>query len=353
MSLFSDVTDFANLHRAYLNARALKRYRTSILRFGCHLEENLARLRWELMTKRYVHGSYRTFAVTDSKRRVIKAAPFRDRVVHHAVCNVIEPILDRTFICDSYACRKGKGTHAAVKRLICYIHTLNRGRQHRHLPRIYGLKCDVSRFFESIDGPLLLNIVRKKIHDDDLLWLLRTIIESNVRGIPIGNLTSQLFANAYLNELDHFVKRVLKERYYLRYMDDFVILGTDKEHLRAVREEVRAFLNDHLKLSLHPKKAGIAPVDKGVDFLGYVIHGKLLHLRKSTVKRFLKKKRRYEAMVRRGRMTEQSLEDACTAWRGYARFADSYRLMTKLGLNEKKPHPSPLNEPVAHYDGKK
>ena len=284
------------------------------------------------MTKRYVHGTYRTFAVTDSKRRVIKAAPFRDRVVHHAVCNVIEPILDRAFIYDSYACRKGKGTHAAVKRLNCYIQTLNRERESSHLPRVYCLKCDISRFFESIDGTLLLDIVRKKIHDGDLLWLVRTIIESNARGIPIGNLTSQLFANAYLNELDHFVKRVLKERFYLRYMDDFLILGADKEHLRAVREEVRAFLNDRLRLSLHPKKAEVAPVDKGVDFLGYVIRGKLLRLRKSTVKRFLKRKRYYEAMVRCGRMRQETYDASIASWKGYARFADSYRLRKKLGL---------------------
>jgi hypothetical protein len=179
---------------------------------------------------------------------------------------------------------------------------------------------------------MLLELLRRKIDDENILWLLREIIASNPKGIPIGNLTSQLFANVYLNELDHFVKRVLKERHYLRYMDDFLILSMDREHLSNCKGRIREFLRDQLKLELHPKKAEIFPIDRGLDFLGYVLRGGKRYLRKSTVKRFMKRRRRYAAMVKNGKMTEELFENANASWRGYARFADSYKLMEKLGL---------------------
>jgi len=176
----------------------------------------------------------------------------------------------------------------------------------------------------------------RKIRDEDILWLLREIIASNPKGIPIGNLTSQLFANVYLNELDHYIKRELHERCYVRYMDDFLILGPDKKHLHGDKERIKIFLRDRLKLEMHPEKAEIFPIDKGIDFLGYVIRDGRRFLRKSTVKRFLKKKRHYEAMVANGKRTELSLRNACASWRGYASFADSYKLMEKLGFIEPK-----------------
>ncbi len=188
-----------------------------------------------------------------------------------------------------------------------------------------------------MDHEVLLELLRQKINDENVLWLLREIVASNPKGIPIGNLTSQLFANVYLNELDHFVKRVLRERYYLRYMDDFLILSVDKEHLSSCKDRIREFLRDRLKLELHPKKAEIFPIDRGLDFLGYVLRDGKRYLRKSTVKRFLKRRRRHAAMVKNGKMAESLFENANASWRGYARFADSYRLMEKLGLNEKKP----------------
>jgi len=213
--------------------------------------------------------------------------------------------------------------------------------------KIYCLKCDISKYFDNVDHEILLKLLQKKIIDEDILWLLREIIGSNPRGIPIGNLTSQLFANVYLNELDHFVKRELHEKYYLRYLDDFLILGTDKKHLLEVKEKIKIFLRDRLKLELHPKKAEIFPIDpigkqasnwagRGLDFLGYVILGNLRFLRKSTVRRFMKKKRRYEAMVKNGKLAETSFQNTLASWRGYANFSDSYKLMEKLGLIERK-----------------
>ncbi len=175
-------------------------------------------------------------------------------------------------------------------------------------------------------------MLKKKIKDENVLWLLREVINSNPRGIPIGNLTSQLFANIYLNELDHFIKRILRERYYIRYMDDFLILGNDKIRLRGDKEKIKKFLAERLKLELHPKKAEIFPINKGIDFLGYVVKDGYRLLRKSTVKRFIKKRRRYEAMVKNGKRTEQAFQGFCDSWRGYAKFADSYKLIEKLGL---------------------
>jgi hypothetical protein len=176
--------------------------------------------------------------------------------------------------------------------------------------------------------------LQKKIKDENILWLLREIIASNPNGIPIGNLTSQLFANVYLGELDNFVKRELHEKYYLRYMDDFLILGTDKKHLREIKECITVFLRDRLKLTMHPKKAEIFPIDRGIDFLGYVLRDGKRFLRKSSVKRFMKKRRRYAAMVERGKFTEDFFESANASWRGYAAFARSYKLMKKLGWNK-------------------
>ena len=332
--LFARIVEFENLHTAYRGARMNKRYRNSILKFGYALEENLLALQRELMHKTYTHGGYREFIIADSKKRTIKAAPFRDRVVHHALCNIIEPLLDKGFIYDSYACRRGKGTHSAILRLEHFIKSLRSSSRERNEThhKIYCLKCDISKYFDSVDHKILFGILRRKISDEDILWLLREIITSNQKGIPIGNLTSQLFANVYLNELDHFIKRVLHKKYYIRYMDDFLILGLDKKRLHEDKKRIQIFLCNNLKLIMHPKKAEIFPIDTGIDFLGYVIYDHKRFLRKSTVKRFIKKKRNCERMVKNGKLTEASLKNTVASWRGYASFADSYKLMEKLGF---------------------
>jgi len=348
MILFQQIACFQNIHRAYLGARKCKRYRASVLRFGCCLEENLLALRRELLNKTYRHGGYREFMVMDSKKRFIKAPLFRDRVVHHAICNIIEPNFEKSFIYDSYACRKGKGTHGAIIRLEKFIKALSpcprerdeTGRQTpldnhatRHLTgQVYCLKCDISKYFDNVSHEILLELLKKKIKDENILWLLREIISSNPRGIPIGNLTSQLFANIYLNKFDHFIKRVLRERYYIRYMDDFLILSDNKNRLREDKEKIKKFLAERLKLELHPKKAEIFPIDRGIDFLGYVVKDGYRLLRKSTVKRFIKKRRRYKVMAKNGKRTEQELKGFCDSWRGYASFANSYKLMEKFEI---------------------
>lgn len=199
-------------------------------------------------------------------------------------------------------------------------------------PRIYCLKCDISKYFDSVNHGILLGILHRKITDPDVLRLIEEIIRSHPSGIPIGNLTSQLFANVYLNELDQFVKRVLRERYYIRYMDDFLILGLEKRHLHDAKERIQTYLRDALTLELHPRKAQIFPADREIDFLGYVIRGRRRLLRKSTVERMRKKMKRYAAMVETGALPAARLENALASWRGYVKFADAYRLAQKLNI---------------------
>ena len=337
-NLFDKICSFENLHLAYLKARKCKRYRSEILKFSYNLEENLLKLQEELINQTYQHGGYREFIVCDSKKRKIKAAPFRDRVVHHALCNIIEPIFDRGFIYDTYACRENKGTHRAIKRLEKFIKSVNSTLREREMnlraPKIYCLQCDVSKYFDSIDHQILFSLLRKKIADPKALWLIKIIVESSNKepgkGIPIGNLTSQLFANVYLNELDQFVKHQLRIKYYIRYMDDFLILHFNKKELHKIKNQIQMFLRDKLKLELHPKKADIFPVDRSVDFLGYRIFRNHRLLRKSSVKRFIKRVKIYRKRMENTLMTEEKFNQSLDSWLAYARFGNSWRLRQNL-----------------------
>jgi len=190
------------------------------------------------------------------------------------------------------------------------------------------LQCDISKYFDSINHKILFGILKKKISDKKVLWLIKEILDSNNfetgKGIPIGNLTSQLFANVYLNELDQFVKRDLKRRYYLRYMDDFLIFGTDKQELWQVKDKIAEYLKNRLDLYLHPKKANVFPVTKGIEFLGYKVFGDYRILRQSTVKRIIKKIRRYKKEIRNGTKTKEKLALSIQSWKAYAGFARSW-----------------------------
>ena len=278
--LFEEAFSLENLIGAYCRARRGKQKRDEVVRFGWNLEANLLKLRAELLSGSYAHGPYRRFVVSDSKRREIKAAPFCDRVVHQAIIAALEPLFERRFVFDSYACRRGKGTRAALSRFEKYL----------RLSR-YALTMDVSKYFASIDHSILLSLLRTCVRDERMRALLKIIVESAEdrpgTGIPIGNLTSQLFANVYLDELDQYVKHVLRARRYVRYMDDFVILHDDKAHLHALKGEIAAFLATRLRLIAHPRKAQVAPTSRGIEFLGYRVFPHHRLLRKSTVKRFL------------------------------------------------------------------
>ncbi len=275
--LYNKICDFKNLYQAYLKAGKNKRYRGEVLEFSRNLGENLLTLQKELINQTYHTNRYYSFYVYDPKKRKIFALPFRDRIVQHALCNIIELIFDKRFIDDNYACRKDKGTHKAQDRLTYFL---------RKAEGLYCLKADIEKYFPSVDCRLLVEIIKKKIGCSKTMWLIKEIINSmgSDKGIPIGNLTSQLFANIYLNELDYFVKQNLRCKYYLRYMDDFIILDTDKKELQRKKEFIEEFLNSKLKLRLN-KKTQIFPVSRGIDFLGFRVYKTHRLLKKRNIKR--------------------------------------------------------------------
>ena len=256
--LWEGLVSFSNLLLAAKKAAKGKRSRSSVARFRFDLEKELCELQDELIEHRYVPGPFQTFEIHEPKRRLISAAPFRDRVVHHALCGILEPIFEKGFVFDSYACRQGKGSHAAVDRFQRFARRFR-----------YVLKCDVQKYFPSIDHAILKRLLERKIKDADALWLANVILDhSNEqepfvhwfpgddlltpserrRGLPIGNQTSQFFANVYLNSFDHFVKETLRMPAYVRYMDDFAIFGDDKGTLDEVRRQCRAMHADTFHL---------------------------------------------------------------------------------------------------------
>ncbi len=350
-NLFSRFIAFGNFHSAFQKARKLKTFHSDVLQFEYNLENNLFRLQNEFSEQKYQHGGYHSFTVNDPKYREIRAAPFRDRVVHHALCNIIEPLFDSCFIFDSYACRKEKGTHRAMKRLKTFLQSIESSgakpkakRQSKEHPPIYCLKCDIKKYFASIDHGILLSMIAKKIKDSKILKVIEKIINShwdNIEyknlfeyrktGIPIGNLTSQLFANIYLNELDQFVKHKLRVRYYIRYMDDFLFLSKSKRELWKTKQAVEQFLTEQLKLSLHPKKVTVFPVKDGIDFLGYrVFFPPNVRLRKGTVRRFMKKFKRKE----NGKTDSKALLQSIQSFRGFAKHGNSFALLCSFKIPE-------------------
>ncbi len=257
--------------------------------FERNLEDNLFQLREELIAGIYRHGNYKAFRINDPKERQIHKSSVRDRIVHQALVNVIEPIFERSFIYDSYSCRIGKGTHGAVKRLRRFLIKASRN----NTRTVYGLKCDIKKFFASVNHSLLLEFICKRIQDDQTRGLLKLVVASfsilQDSGVPLGNLTSQLFANIYLNELDNFIKNRLREKFYIRYCDDFVIISLSRKHLLDLLPILDSFLKNSLSLELHPNKFTIKNWPQGIDFVGYVSKPYCTVLRTKTKNRMLKK----------------------------------------------------------------
>lgn len=334
-NLFKQICSFENLFLASRKARAGKRGKEGCASFEKRLEDELWRLHDDLDSSSYQPGSYRTFTIHERKPRMISAAPYRDRVVHHALCNVIEPIFDRTFINDSYACRTGKGTHAAVDRFTRFA------RCHPYL-----LKTDIMSYFPSIDHEILFTLIARKIKCPATLRLIRLIIDGSNRqkeitayfpgddlftpqlrrrGIPIGNLTSQFFANIYLNGLDHYITRELGHSAYIRYVDDITVFGSGKGRLWQLRDAMTDYLAG-LRLKLHPAKTFVQPVSEGTDHLGYRVFPDYRLLRKDTSLRIIRKMRR----MRNNDNTEAAVYASHQSWLGHARHADSWGLQRQV-----------------------
>jgi RNA-directed DNA polymerase len=275
-----------NLFAAWDKFRRGKRKKPDVAEFELGLEDNIWQLHYELKNGIYKHGGYEDFYISDPKRRHIHKATVRDRVVHQAVVNILEPIWEKCFILDSWASRKNKGTHAAVKRLL----DLGLEVSNNNSKTVWVAKLDIRKYFASIDHEILLQILSRKCgRDVKLMRLLGNIINSHDPGLPLGNITSQLFAKVYLNELDCFVKHHLKFRGYLRYMDDFLLFNRNQEVLRDSVREIGCFLNVRLLLELHAEKAIMKTFESGMDFLGYVCFPRFRVLRTSTKKRMFRR----------------------------------------------------------------
>ena len=334
-NLYPRIYDFENLHLAYLKARKNKRYKEEVLRFSAKLEENLIILQNELIWKTYKTSPYKWFTVYEPKGRLIMSLPFRDRVVHHALCNIIEPIFEGSFIFDSYACRKGKGIHTASKRLTQFT----RRARNQWGSSFYCLKADISKFFPTVKHQILSSILRKKIVCAETVWLMEEILFSagdrddhSSCGLPIGNLTSQLWANVYLNELDHFAKETLGVKFYIRYMDDIIILDRDKKRLSEIKNKIGSFLNEKLSLRLNDKTS-VFPIKQGIDFVGYRTWPDFKLIRKSSIKRIKRRLKKMAGMVSRGTLGVEIARASLASWIGYCAHADAYRIRNKT-LNE-------------------
>ncbi len=287
--VYENIISSSNLLLAWYGFLRGKSQKLEAMEFSRNLEDNLFSLYYNLKDGKYQHGAYKSFFVFDPKKRHIHKAPVRDRVLHHAIVRVIEPIFDPRFVFDSYACRDEKGAHAALERLRKFGWKLSQN----NTKTVWVLKCDIKSFFNSIDHEILKNLLARRIQDPRALNLFQIIIDSfnkeTGKGLPLGNLTSQLFANIYLNELDQFIKMTLRAKYYMRYCDDFVILDRDRELLSSYIEKISDFLKASLKMELHPKKVSVGKYHRGVDFLGFVCFPHHRILRTKTKRRMLRK----------------------------------------------------------------
>jgi RNA-directed DNA polymerase len=326
-NLWSKITSFKNLVLAYNKARKAKPQTKETLEFSLNLEKNLLLIQEELLSNTYKQSKYREFIIFDPKQRKIKYLPFKDRVVHHALVNVIEPIFDKRLISTTYACRKNKGTHKALKDIKKTI-----SREFRFTG--FCLKCDVKKYFPSIDKIILKQVIEKKIRCKNTKKLIFDIIDSDYsnfgedKGIPIGNLTSQLFSNIYLNELDQYIKHKLKIKYYYRYVDDFIILEDSKKQLNYYKKNIKYYLKKRLKLEIPKQKINLFEIKTGVDFVGYKIYPEYVFLRKRNIKKFIKKLKilTYEKNFFK-------VKSSISSYLGYFKFANSYKILDQIWAN--------------------
>ena len=337
--LYIQITSKKNLFLAYKKARKGKSKKEYVNKFCESLEGNLSQLRLELLFHIYNPKPLKTFIVRDPKTRKISKSDFRDRVVHHALINTIEPIFDKTFIYDSYANRKGKGTLAALERFDKFKRKVSRngkinGWFNNNQVKGYCLKADIKHYFQTVDHNTLLAIIKKKIQCQRTIWLIKKILGNysevgkQGRGMPLGNLTSQFFANVYLNELDYFIKHELKAKYYIRYVDDFVILHSEKSQLEIWKKQIEEFLNKELRLELHPEKSKIASLSEGIDFVGFRNFYFFRLLRKRNIRNMKIKIKKFQ----RGEISEEKFTEIFQGWNAYAKWASSFNVIKKLEL---------------------
>ncbi len=286
---YNHIISLKNIHEAWCEFVSGKKYKKDVAEFLLKLSENTYKLHIDLKNKIYVHGPYEAFAVNDPKPRSIHKASVRDRLLHHALYRQLYPYFDQKFIYDSYSCRDFKGTHRALDRFMQFGRKVSKSNK----CTCWVLKCDVRKFFASVDHVVLMTILKKHIFDSNIISLVSRVVESFKstgpgKGLPLGNLTSQLLVNVYMNEFDQFMKHEIKTKYYIRYADDFIIMSRDRDFLKKLIPQISKFLNERLKLSLHPDKVFIKSLSSGVDFLGWVHFPDHRVLRTSTKKRMFR-----------------------------------------------------------------
>ena len=333
-NLFPRIVGFGNLLEASHKAAMGKRERPNVMEFFCDLEGNVCRLQSELSVQEYKPGAYTSFMIYRPKPRIISAAPFRDRVVHHALINVLGSLLERAFVYDTYANRIGKGTHKAIRRFQLFL------REYQ-----WVLKCDIKRYFPSIDHEVLKSMFRRIIVDDRALWLIDLIVDGSNKqefvcdyfagddlfcpicrrkGLPIGNFTSQFFANFYLSSFDRFVKETLRCKAYVRYVDDFALFSNSKQQLQQWRSEIAGLLASY-RLKLHPRRVQISPSDVGSRFLGQIVYRSHRRLVGENVRRFRKRLRNWQCRP------PQNVQQRVASWVGHAKQADTRGLLESFG----------------------
>lgn len=338
-NLWPQIIAFENLLLSTRNAQRGKRFRENVLAFNYHLESELLRLHHDLKTQTYRPGKYQTFQVWEPKPRLISAAPYRDRVVHHALCNVIAPIFESSFIFDSYANRLGFGTHRALRRFTQFARSSR-----------YVLQCDVRKYFPSIDHAILKHLIRRKIKCVDTLWLIDTIIDGSNeqdpvieyfqgddfltplqrrRGLPIGNLTSQFFANIYLNGFDHYVKEQLKATKYLRYVDDFALFSDDWHYLAEARQAIEDYLGI-LRLKIHPVKSQLFETSYGATFVGFRVLPDRIRVRNDSLRRARQRFKRLKKAYAYDHLSFDRLTQMVRSWAAHLKHGDTWRLRADI-----------------------
>lgn len=328
--LFAEIINPQNLFLAWDEFKRGKQKRDDVLGFEKNLEQSIFQLHRDLKNMTYAHGAYADFHIYDPKRRHVHKATVLDRVLHHAVFKILNRVYEPTFIARSFSCRIDKGSHKGVLAVDGMIKKVSKN----NTRPCYVLKCDIKKFFDTIDHTILLNILKRKIKDTETMWLLEKIVSGFVggygdlfspKGVPIGNLTSQLFANVYMNEFDQFMKHELKVEHYARYTDDFIVVSGDRKYLEGLIESIGVFLRDKLKLSLHPEKVEILKYEQGVDFLGYVMFAHHKQIRKRTWKRIVRKLKEKIVEHKNGLLTKESLDQTVQSYLGALSHADAHQ----------------------------
>lgn len=320
-NLYTKIYDLDNLYLAYSKAKIGKSKSKGVIQFESDLDNNILRIQKELIEQTYITSEYNVFTIRDPKERTIYSLPFRDRVVQHAIMNIIESLWTSVFISQSYSSIKGKGIHGAWKHI-------RRDMKNRKQTQ-YCLKMDITKFYPSIDHHIMKQIIRKKIKDVKLLHLLDGIIDS-APGMPIGNYLSQFLANLYLSYFDHWLKEVKRVKYYYRYADDLIILGDSKQDLHLLRIDIQSYLSENLKLKLKPNYQVFPIVSRGIDFIGYVFYHTHTMLRKRIKKNFC----RCVAKLNRKVLPAKDYRIKICSWLGWCKYCNSKNLIKTIIKHE-------------------